>query len=37
MPEVVERVSVEVPAPGAAIEDGLKLAVTPDGMPLAVN
>jgi hypothetical protein len=35
--EVVERVSVEVPAPGAAIEDGLKLAVTPDGMPLAVN
>jgi hypothetical protein len=32
---LAERVSVEDPAPGAAIEDGLKLAVTPDGRPLA--
>ncbi len=27
--------SVDVPEPGAAIEAGVKLAVTPAGMPLA--
>jgi len=27
------NVSVELPLPGAAIEPGLKLAVTPDGVP----
>jgi len=30
-----ERVSVELPLPGAAIEAGLKLAVTPEGNPEA--
>lgn len=34
---VAESVRVEVPAPGAGIEDGLKLAETPAGMPLAEN
>jgi len=34
---LVERVSVELPLPGAAIEDGLKLAVTPDGNPEAAS
>lgn len=29
--------NVEVPEPGAAIEVGLKVAVTPVGAPLAVN
>ena len=31
------NLSVEVPFPGAAIEVGLKVAVTPDGMPVAVK
>jgi hypothetical protein len=35
--EVALNVAVEFPAPGAAIDDGLKLTVTPDGIPLAVN
>ena len=30
-------VIVEVPEPGAAIDEGLKLTVTPDGMPDADN
>src|SRR5215469_8266668 len=30
-------VKVELPLPGAAIEAGLKLAVTPEGNPLADN
>ena len=30
---VAEKVRVELPLPGAAIEDGLKLAVTPEGSP----
>lgn len=29
------KVKVEVPEPGAGMLDGLKLAVTPEGMPLA--
>ncbi len=29
------KVTVELPDPGAAIEVGLKVAVTPDGRPLA--
>jgi hypothetical protein len=33
--EPTEIVIVEVPAPGAAMEDGLKLAVAPAGRPLA--
>ena len=32
---LAERVSVELPLPGAAIEAGLKLAVTPEGNPEA--
>jgi hypothetical protein len=32
---LAERVSVELPLPGAAIEVGLKVAVTPDGNPEA--
>jgi len=31
------KVAVEVPEPGDAIDDGLKLTVTPDGWPLVVN
>lgn len=31
------NVSVELPLPGAAIEAGLKLAVTPAGKPEALN
>jgi len=31
------KVAVEVPDPGAAMEDGLKLTVTPDGAPDADN
>src|SRR5215467_7481667 len=34
---VAEKVSVELPLPGAAIEAGLKLAVTPAGSPEAEN
>jgi hypothetical protein len=30
---VTEKVRVELPLPGAAIEAGLKLAVTPEGRP----
>ena len=30
---VAEKVRVELPLPGAAIEAGLKLAVTPEGSP----
>jgi hypothetical protein len=30
---LAEKVRVELPLPGAAIELGLKLAVTPDGRP----
>jgi hypothetical protein len=30
---VAEKVRVELPLPGAAIEAGLKLAVTPEGTP----
>ena len=30
-------VSVELPPPGAANEDGLKVAVAPDGKPVADN
>ncbi len=30
---LAENVSVELPLPGAAMEAGLKLAVTPDGKP----
>ena len=33
--ELTVKVSVEVPEPGAAIEAGLKEAVTPDGRPEA--
>ena len=32
---LAEIVSVELPLPGAAMEVGLKLAVTPDGKPEA--
>jgi hypothetical protein len=31
------NVAVELPDPGAAIDAGLKLTVTPDGCPLADN
>ena len=34
---LAERVRVELPLPGAAIDVGLKLAVTPDGNPEAVS
>lgn len=34
---LAENVTVELPLPGAAIEAGLKLAVTPDGSPDADN
>src|SRR4029077_18525518 len=34
---LAERVSVELPLPGAAMEAGLKLAVTPAGNPDADN
>jgi len=34
---LAESVSVELPLPGAAIEAGLKLAVTPEGKPEAEN
>ncbi len=34
---VAEKVSVELPLPGAAIDVGLKLAVTPAGIPDADN
>lgn len=34
---LAERVRVELPLPGAAMELGLKLAVTPDGNPEAEN
>jgi hypothetical protein len=37
VPVDTTKVAVEVPDPGAAIEDGLKLTVTPDGCPLADN
>ena len=41
MPGVVDdataNVAVEVPDPGAAIDDGVKLTVTPDGCPDADN
>lgn len=37
MVEATARLNVEVPEPGAAIDAGLKLAVTPVGAPLAVN
>ena len=32
---LAEKVSVELPLPGAAMEAGLKLAVTPEGRPEA--
>ena len=32
---VAVNVNVELPLPGAAIEAGLKTAVTPDGSPVA--
>ena len=35
MVEATANVTVEVPAPGAAIDVGLKLTVTPEGWPLA--
>jgi hypothetical protein len=35
--EATARVSLEVPEPGAAIDVGLKLAVTPEGAPDAVR
>ena len=34
---LAEKVRVEVPLPGAAMEAGLKLAVTPAGNPEADN
>jgi hypothetical protein len=34
---LAEKVSVELPLPGAATEAGLKVAVTPDGNPVAEN
>jgi hypothetical protein len=37
VPEATAKVTVEVPEPGAAMEDGLKLTVTPDGAPDAVR
>lgn len=33
MPEATVKVAVEAPEPGAAIEVGLKLTVTPEGAP----
>ena len=35
--DVVDSNSVEVPPPGAGIDVGLKVAVTPEGSPLAVS
>ena len=35
--EATASVKVDVPEPGAAMDVGLKLAVTPVGMPLADN
>jgi hypothetical protein len=32
-----ERLKSVLPEPGAAIEDGVKLDVTPDGTPVAEN
>ena len=32
-----DKLKSVVPEPGAAIEPGLKLEVTPDGMPVAEN
>ena len=37
MPDATASVAVEVPEPGAAMDAGLKLTVTPVGWPLAVN
>ena len=37
MVEATARVSLEVPEPGAAIDVGLKVAVTPVGWPVAVS
>ena len=37
VPEATASVTAEVPAPGAAIDVGLKLTVTPAGAPLAVS
>lgn len=37
MVEATARVNVDVPDPGAAMDVGLKLAVTPVGWPLADN
>ena len=34
---LADKVRVELPLPGAAMEAGLKLAVTPEGNPEAVN
>src|ERR1700690_2103220 len=35
--EATAMVMVDVPEPGAAMEDGLKVTVTPDGWPLALR
>ena len=35
--DATANVAVDVPEPGAAMEDGLKLTVTPVGCPLAVK
>jgi len=35
--DATASVAVDVPEPGAAMEDGLKLTVTPAGWPLAVK
>jgi hypothetical protein len=35
--DATANVAVEVPDPGAAIDDGLKLTVTPVGCPVADN
>lgn len=37
MLEATAKVNVDDPEPGAAIDDGLKLTVTPEGCPLADN
>ena len=37
MVEATARVNVDVPEPGAAIDVGLNVAVTPVGWPLAVK
>ena len=37
MVEATASVAVDVPEPGAAMDDGLKLTVTPVGWPLAVK